>query len=392
MFLHAQRQRLDARQDHEGVEGRKRGTEIAQAEHAQGDGEGEIAEGLAEHHAVIFRARLGEHRIALVGEPVERAAVDHHAAERVAVAAEEFRGGMHDDVRAVVDRLQQVGRRQRIVDDQRHTGAFGDLGDGLNVHDDPAGIGDGFDEDRLGAGRDRRLEGREVVGVGPFRRPAEILVAVIELVDRAAIELGRGDEFIAGRQQGMKGEEFRRVSRRDAERGRAAFQSRDALFEHRRRRVCDARVDVAESLQAEQRGGMIDVVEDEGRRLVDRRGAGAGRGIGLGAGVDGKGGEAGNGRFAHDLSPFVISVRSFFIENSLRGQSSAAFAPKTMPTVRLRTFARRAMPEAFRARAGCGAPPAPRRSPTGCGHRARRRRKSAPRTRRQRRRRRPSRP
>ena len=64
MALHAQRQRLDAGEDQEGVERRERGAEIAQAQHAAGDGEGEVAEGLVQHHAVIFRARLRQHRIA----------------------------------------------------------------------------------------------------------------------------------------------------------------------------------------------------------------------------------------------------------------------------------------------------------------------------------------
>ena len=74
----------------------------------------------------------------------------------------------------------------------------------------------------------------------------------------------------------------------DGQRRRAAFERGDALFQHRLGRVHDAGVDVAEGLQAEQRGGVVGVVEDEGRRLVDRRGARAGRRIGLGAGMDGE--------------------------------------------------------------------------------------------------------
>ena len=46
-------------------------------------------------------------------------------------------------------------------------------------------------------GRHRALEGRDVVGVGPHHVPAEILEGVVELVDRAAIELLRGDELVA---------------------------------------------------------------------------------------------------------------------------------------------------------------------------------------------------
>ena len=52
-------------------------------------------------------------------------------------------------------------------------------------------------------------------------------------------------------------------------------------------------LDIAKRLQAEQRGGVIDVVEDEGRRLVDRRGARAGGRVGLGAGMDGQRVESG---------------------------------------------------------------------------------------------------
>ena len=58
-------------------------------------------------------------------------------------------------------------------------------------------------------------------------------------------------------------------------------------------RVADAGVDVAEGLQPEQRGGVVDVVEHEGGGLVDRGCARARRGIGLRARMDGKGGETG---------------------------------------------------------------------------------------------------
>ena len=83
MALHAQRQRLDAGQDQERVERRKRRADVAQPEHAAGDREGEIAERLVQHDAVIFRARIGQHRIAALARPVELAAVHDHAADRL---------------------------------------------------------------------------------------------------------------------------------------------------------------------------------------------------------------------------------------------------------------------------------------------------------------------
>jgi hypothetical protein len=91
----------------------------------------------------------------------------------------------------------------------------------------------------------------------------------------------------------MKHDCLRRVSRGHGEPGGAALQGCDALLEHGLGRVHDARVDVAEGLEVEQRRGVVDVLEHIGRRLVDRRGAGAGGGIRVGAGVDRQGVEAG---------------------------------------------------------------------------------------------------
>ncbi len=79
---------------------------------------------------------------------------------------------------------------------------------------------------------------------------------------------------------------LRRMSRTDGERRNPAFQRRDALLQHVVGRVHDARIDVAEFLEAEQVSGVIGVVEDVGRRLIDRCRAGVRGGIGLGARVN----------------------------------------------------------------------------------------------------------
>lgn len=84
----------------------------------------------------------------------------------------------------------------------------------------------------------------------------------------------------------MKHEDLGGMAGSDRERPGAAFERGDALFEHVVGRVAEPRIDVAEGLQAEQRGGMLDIVEDERRRLIDRGCARAGGGIGLGACVN----------------------------------------------------------------------------------------------------------
>ena len=107
------------------------------------------------------------------------------------------------------------------------------------------------------------------------------------------------------------------MSRRHGKRCRAALERGDALLEHGIGRVCDARIDIAKRLQAEQRGGVIDVVEDEGRRLVDRRGACAGRRIWRGTCVDREGGKAGRLFVGHGKHPLM--KRLCFYASPTRG-------------------------------------------------------------------------
>ncbi len=72
-----------------------------------------------------------------------------------------------------------------------------------------------------------------------------------ELIDRATIELARGNELIARRQQLLQHHDLRGMSRGNRKCRRAAFQRGDALFQHRVGRIADARIDVAERLQSE---------------------------------------------------------------------------------------------------------------------------------------------
>ena len=300
MALHAQRQSLDAGQDQKGVERRQGRAKIAQAEHPASDGKGEIAKSLAQNHAVIFGPGRRQHGIALVAHEIERAAIDNDARNRIAVATEEFGGGMHDDVGAMLERTDEVGRGQGIVDDEGQLVLLGNRRNRRQIGDDAAGIGDGFNENRLGAPGDRRLEAGEIVGVGPFHSPAEILVGMVELVDRAAIQFCGGDKFIPRLHQRVKHQMLRGMARGHRQRRRAALKGRNPFLQHRIGRVGDAGVDIAKSLQAKQRGGMIDIIEHESRGLVDWRRPRAGCRVGLGTGVDGKRVEAGGCRGGHE--------------------------------------------------------------------------------------------
>ena len=82
------------------------------------------------------------------------------------------------------------------------------------------------------------------------------------------------------------------MARGGGDRGAPALEAGDPLLQHRDGRVGQPRIDVAEIVQVEERGGVVDVVEHIGRRLIDRRRARAGRRIGRGAGMDRAGLEA----------------------------------------------------------------------------------------------------
>ena len=58
----------------------------------------------------------------------------------------------------------------------------------------------------------------------------------------------RRDELVAGLQERVEHVDLRGMARGERERGGAPLERRDALLEHGRRRVGDARVDVAERL------------------------------------------------------------------------------------------------------------------------------------------------
>ena len=82
------------------------------------------------------------------------------------------------------------------------------------------------------------------------------------------------------------------MPRRGCDGGAPALECGDALFQHRHGRIGQPRIDVAEIVQVEERGGVVDVVEHVGRRLIDRGRTRASRRIGRRAGMDRAGFEA----------------------------------------------------------------------------------------------------
>ena len=131
--------------------------------------------------------------------------------------------------------------------------SVGDLGDRGDVQDLEAGIADRLAEHEAGLGPDRRGEGGRVARIDEARLDAEARQRELQQVGAAAIERLGGDDMPAGAHQGRDREVERGLAARGRDRADPALERGDALLQHRRGRVRDARVDVAGALEVEQR-------------------------------------------------------------------------------------------------------------------------------------------
>ncbi|CDZ89285.1 hypothetical protein RHRU231_470133 [Rhodococcus ruber] len=279
--FHAQAQGLEALGDEEGVERGDRGAEVAQQLHAGLEGVGGGAE-VGVDHAVVAGVGGGELGVAggavgSGGGPVEGAAVDDDPGDGGAVAAEVFGGRVHDDVGAVLEGADQVGGGDGVVDDQRQGVLVGDGGDAGDVEEVVFGVGDGFAVEGAGGGADGGAPLVEVVGVvDEGDLDAEAGQGVVQQVVGAAVEVGAGDEVVAGGGEVEDGVGLGGLAGGEEQGGDAALEGGDALFDRVLGGVHDAGVDVAGFGEAEQGGGVVGVVEGVAGGLVDRQGAGAG--------------------------------------------------------------------------------------------------------------------
>lgn len=247
--------------------------------------EGGGAELFVEDDAVIAGIRLGQHRKLARRAPVETAAIDNDAADRGAVAAEPLGGRVHHDVGAEFDRPAEIRRREGVVDQQWNFCFMRDLCNLRDVQHLEAGIADGLADHEARVGLDRGAETVEVARLHEGGGDAEARQRVGQDIDRAAIQRRRRDDMFAGADERCDGEMQGGHAARRADRADAAFQRGDPLFEHRYRRIGNPGVDVAGTLEIEQRRRVIGVLKHERGGLVDRHRARAGERIRMLAGI-----------------------------------------------------------------------------------------------------------
>ena len=223
-------------------------------------------ERLMEHQAVISGRRPCDYRETPV-RPIKCPGVDDHAADAGPMAADEFRGGMDNDIGTPFERAAQVGRGKGVVDDQRQLVFMRHRCHRLDVENVPARVADCLREKRLGVVTDRLAPGIGVVRVDPCQLHAHFPQQMLELVDRAAVQSRGRNNMVARLQQSKKGGGLGRDAARERHRAATTLEVRHPFLEHGHGGVHDPGVGVPVLLQVEICRRRFRILEHIARRL-----------------------------------------------------------------------------------------------------------------------------
>mmetsp|Transcript_60628 Transcript_60628/g.149087 ORF Transcript_60628/g.149087 Transcript_60628/m.149087 type:complete len:335 (+) Transcript_60628:659-1663(+) len=275
VLLHPQGQCLNTHHDQPRVHGSEAAPKVAQP-----DGDAEVREGRGarrrgEVEAMVGRLRLSE-RLELALAPVELPAVDDDTSHGVAVPAHVLGERVDHNVGTVLDGPAQIGRGEGVVHQQGHLDGVGGVGEGLEVDDDAARVGEGLNEESLHVGlRERLLDSLDVLAVHEVARPAVLKDRAGELSDGATVQVLRGDDLVARVHEGVEGGELGRVPAGRAHPHDAPLEVGDLGAELHDRGVGQAGVDHSRFLQREQARSVGRVIEHKGGRRGDVGRAGA---------------------------------------------------------------------------------------------------------------------
>ena len=219
--------------------------------------------------------------------PGELASVHDRTGDDRSVATKELRRRVHHDVGAVLERTNQVGARDCVVDDEGNAVLVGHSRDAFDVQDVDLRVSNCFAEESLGVWANRLLPGVEVILVlhkGDL--DADLGQRVLEQVVGSAINRGGAHNVVARMRDVQNRVGGRCLTRREQEGSGATLEGRNPLLRNVLRGVHDAGVNVSEFCQRKKVRGVLGAVEDIRGRAIDRCRARLGGRVRLGTCVD----------------------------------------------------------------------------------------------------------
>ena len=222
-------------------------------------------------HAVIALVGRGETReLVCMGHPVKLAVVDDHATQVGRMPIHVLGGRVRDDVGAPLKGTAHHGRREGVVDHQRHAVVMRGLGKALNIEHGKGGVGNRLAKDELGIGLKGCLQ-LLIGAVGGDKRASHAHAAhgVGEQVIRTAVDSRARDHVITGTGHVKDREEVRGHARTREHRSGAALHLADLGGNQIARGILQTAVEVTRLLQVKQlahvlgrvvfpRGGLVD--------------------------------------------------------------------------------------------------------------------------------------
>ena len=196
------------------------------------------------------------------------------------MAADEFGGGVHDDVGSVLDRTHEVWGAERIVDNQRNVVAVGHFGYGVDVEHFGVGVAESLGVEATGVGGDcslKRLQVAEIDDSVPYALGVE---GMGDEVEGTAVEIVGCHDMRAGQKDILQRVGYGGSARRYGKGCHTPFEGCHTAFEDVFGRVGQTAVDVARLLEREAVGGVLRTAEYVGCSLIYRYGASVGGGIG----------------------------------------------------------------------------------------------------------------
>ena len=222
-------------------------------------------------HAVVALIGRGKTReLVRMSHPVKLAVVDDHAAQVGSMSIHVLGGGVRDDVGAPLKGTAHHGRREGVVDHQRHAVVMCGLGKALNIEHGKGGVGNRLAKDELGIGLKGCLE-LLIGAVGGDERAGQThaLHGMSQQVVGTAVNGRARDHMIAGTGHVKDREKVRSHARAREHRGGASLHLANLGGNQIARGVLQAAVEVARLLQVKQlahvlgrvvlpRGGLVD--------------------------------------------------------------------------------------------------------------------------------------